>query len=590
MLLLKWLAAAWAALFFLVAAPVQAQSTIESLVMPGKVIQGHAKVEGECKKCHEPFDKTAQSTLCTECHKDVADDISKRLGYHGRITQKPCKECHTDHKGRDAKIVVLKEASFDHRLTDYLLRGKHADVRCASCHVAGKKYREASSKCADCHGKDDVHKGALGKVCANCHVEKSWKEIDFDHEETKFPLLGKHATTECRACHKNDKYKETPMECVACHKKDDKHKGSLGPKCGDCHNERTWVAGRFDHDKETQFPLKGKHATVKCASCHKGLVFKEKLLMTCIACHKKEDKHKERYGEKCESCHNEKSWKEITFDHSKDTKFALLGKHAKVKCDDCHKGFLYKDKVGNTCLACHKKDDKHEGKFGDKCESCHGESDWKTIKFSHDRDTKYPLKGKHAQVKCVSCHKGHLYNDKLQTMCISCHEKDDKHFGQEGKNCERCHTEKTWKVESFDHSKSKFPLLGRHIAVECKECHKSLKFKDAPSSCNGCHAKDDTHKGSLGPKCDTCHNARDWELWDFNHNKQTKFVLDGAHKKKKVTCASCHKSAAAPAPKIDATCVSCHRDEDVHDGTFGGRCERCHTTVNWKQLIKGVTN
>lgn len=56
-----------------------------------------------------------------------------------------------------------------------------------------------------------------------------------------------------------------------------------------------------------------------------------------------------------------------------------------------------------------KKDDEHKGRYGTKCESCHSDHDWKTDIFNHNRDTKYPLRGKHAEAKCESCHIGSLY-------------------------------------------------------------------------------------------------------------------------------------------------------------------------------------
>lgn len=501
---------------------VVAASLFESVVNPGKLIQGHAKYEGECKNCHEPFNKESQQLLCSECHKDIAADIKLGTGHHGRIARKPCRDCHTDHKGRDADIVNLDEARFDHRKTDYPLRGKHADekLRCAACHVTGTKYRAAPVRCEDCHTKHDVHRGALGKDCAQCHVEKSWHEVEFDHDATKFPLMGKHLKSECKACHKDTLFKDTPRQCVACHRKDDKHKGSLGLKCESCHNERSWAAARFDHTRDTKFPLKGKHDAAKCSGCHTGKVFKKDVPTTCVGCHRKNDTHKGRYGERCESCHAEQAWKELNFDHGRDTKFRLLGKHATVKCDTCHTGTLYQQK--------------------------------------------------------------------LQVACASCHEKDDKHRGQLGKECEKCHNETNWKEARFDHATARFPLLGMHLRVECGKCHATPAFRDAAKDCVGCHLANDVHKRTLGGKCETCHNARDWRVWDFNHNKLTQFILDGAHKGKKVTCASCHKSAEPPAPKIAQTCVSCHQRQDVHESSLGPYCDRCHSTVNWQQLLPGI--
>ncbi len=84
---------------------VYAQTVFESLVMPGPLAHGHAKLEGTCDKCHDPFTRQAQSKLCLNCHKDVAADRAKRVRYHGQepsAATKDCKHCHTEHKGREA--------------------------------------------------------------------------------------------------------------------------------------------------------------------------------------------------------------------------------------------------------------------------------------------------------------------------------------------------------------------------------------------------------------------------------------------------------------------------------------------------------
>ena len=50
------------------------------LLMPGKLIQGHAKYESDCANCHKPYDKAAQSGLCKDCHKAIAKDIAEKHG------------------------------------------------------------------------------------------------------------------------------------------------------------------------------------------------------------------------------------------------------------------------------------------------------------------------------------------------------------------------------------------------------------------------------------------------------------------------------------------------------------------------------
>ena len=570
------------------ACSIQAHAdSANDLLMPGQVIQGHMKYESECSNCHKPYDKAAQSGLCKDCHKDIGKDIAEKHGFHGLMQEeKPCKECHTEHKGRDARISKLNTVNFDHSTTGFELKGAHlsSKVLCKDCHSPQKKYRQAPTKCIGCHEKADKHKGGLGPECQNCHEEKDWKTTHFDHSKTKFPLLGKHIDVKCKACHPNDKFKETPLLCNECHKKDDKHKGHFGPKCETCHNEKSWKEIIFDHDKKTKYPLLGKHHEVKCVSCHKGDLYKEKLRTNCVSCHQKDDKHKGKFGPKCETCHIERGWKEIPFDHDRKTKFPLLGKHRDTKCTACHKGDIYKDKLKMDCLSCHQKDDKHKGNFGPKCETCHNEKSWKEIVFDHDKKTKYPLLGKHRDAKCVSCHKGDLYKDKLKSDCFSCHEKDDKHKGEEGKKCESCHHEESWKKVEFDHRISRFPLTGKHILVECKKCHLTVVFKDIKSDCWSCHDKQDVHKRTLGTGCDSCHNTRDWKDWDFDHDK-TSFKIDGKHKKLK--CIDCHNTPVRTKVVLAASCISCHEKDDKHDGAFGPQCDHCHVGLTWKTIKVG---
>ena len=584
---LLWLVALW--LCMAVSGEVRAQG-IESILAPGKLVQGHAKLENDCSQCHVKFDRKAQDGLCMSCHKEVSADMRARAGYHGRIKPQACNTCHTDHKGRSAQIVVLEKTQFDHNQTDYALRGKHQKVECEKCHVTGKKYREAPQDCNACHRKDDVHKGSLGARCADCHSDSGWKETTrFDHGKTRFPLTGKHVDAKCSACHKTADYKETPQTCIGCHRKDDdkSHKGQFGDKCESCHGTKGWKPSSFNHDVDTRYVLRGKHRAAQCADCHKGNLYRVKLSADCYACHKADDKHKESLGRDCASCHSERSWKEpARFNHDQ-TSFPLLGKHVQADCKDCHKSAMFKE-APKDCYSCHKKEDRHEGTLGKACADCHTERDWKTVagRFNHDL-TKFQLRNAHAdgKLKCSSCHKDIKSYRNTPLDCYSCHKKDDKHEGQQGRQCEQCHSDRSWKVDKFDHSASRFPLTGKHVAVACKDCHKTPLFKEAPRDCYACHKKDDRHKLKFGERCESCHNTRAWPIWDFDHDKRTKYRLEGAHKK--VKCESCHTQVAPKgkeAATSGTTCIACHRSDDAHDGQFGLRCETCHQIESWKKV------
>ena len=558
---------------------VRAQG-LESALAPGKLSAAHAKYEEDCQNCHVRFDRNAQDRLCMDCHKDVGRDAKGKLGFHGQMKPQACRTCHSEHKGREAQLASFDKNSFDHSATNFLLRGGHQKVECAKCHVPGKGYRVAARDCVGCHKKDDTHKGSLGAKCADCHTEVNWKQARFDHSTTAFPLTGKHEAVKCADCHKDTRYKETPHDCVACHKKDDKHKTRFGDKCDTCHATKDWKSVRFNHDTDTRYSLVGRHRAVKCESCHVGNLYRDKLTTICVDCHRKDDKHKGTLGTECARCHTERDWKEqAKFNHEK-TAFPLVGKHTAVQCKDCHKSTMFKE-APKDCVGCHRKDDTHKGSLGEACAQCHNERDWKKTSFDHAK-TQFPLLGKHIAATCASCHKSTNYKSTPKD-CYSCHQQDDKHQGQEGKACAQCHDEKAWKPAlKFDHGLSRFPLLAKHAQVECKLCHSDARFKNAKSECVACHVKDDKHKATLGPSCEQCHNARSWKAWDFDHDKRTKFSLDGKHQG--LACSTCHTRPTEGKVLASAQCVSCHAKDDAHDGSYGRQCQQCHVTATWRTI------
>lgn len=427
----------------------RAQNVFERMVMPGPLVEGHAKLEKDCANCHEPFARAGQTRLCLACHKQVAADREQSRGFHGRrpeAAKGECRTCHTDHKGRGTDIVQLDRQTLNHAFTDFELKGAHKSARCEGCHLPTVKFRDAPGRCIDCHKKTDPHKGRLGEKCDGCHSEETWRRVKaFDHSKTRFALSGAHEKVACATCHVGERYKDLPVACSSCHAIQDAHRGRYGTKCDTCHTPRTWTAVHFNHAKSTKFPL--------------------------------------------------------------------LGAHAKAKCDTCHKGDLYRDKLTATCIGCHKKDDPHGGQLGTRCAQCHNENGWRQ------------------------------------------------------------------KV-SFDHDLTRFPLVGLHAAVPCEACHRTPSFKDAPRACANCH-KDDHHAGRLGPQCAQCHNPNSWARWRFDHDRQTRFQLGGAHKG--LQCHACHQERIVSRITLNSTCYGCHATDDAHQGSFGRSCEKCHSTTSFKQ-------
>ncbi len=495
------------ALVLVLVTPAAAQSVIEKLISPGPLSAAHAKLELRCDACHANFDKAAQPKLCKDCHKAVAADIAAHKGFHGRFRPAlgACRSCHSEHAGRQKSIVRFDRAAFDHRFTDYPLKGRHKTLTCAQCHRAGEKFRAAPTACVSCHGRNDPHKGKLGKDCAACHGEGGWKPAKFDHAATRFPLMGAHAHAACAACHADKSFASASRECVSCHRKDDAHHGSLGQNCGSCHTAVAWKPARFDHGT-TGFALLGRHAAIACNACHTAPAGRVKLAKACISCHRKDDTHKGRNGPDCGQCHTAGNWKHSTFDHDR-TGFRLRGKHAAIACAQCHTAPPQQKKLATTCIACHARDDRHAGQLGTQCQQCHGEASWtQDVRFDHDLAA-FPLLGKHAALACKACHATPRFKDAAGT-CIGCHRKDDRHDGALGEQCATCHNPSSWQNAAFDHNtQTRFALTGAHTTLNCASCHRGGPMKIS-SKCIDCHRTDDVHQGGFGPRCEECHSTQ----------------------------------------------------------------------------------
>ncbi|MFV2055218.1 MAG: cytochrome C [Thiohalomonadales bacterium] len=492
---------------------------MEKALMPGPLTKAHADLEEKCTECHEFFKQGNQRDKCLACHdhENIAKDIKQKKGLHGRMpeaSEGDCKVCHRDHVGRDVSIIFLDEQTFDHKFTDFTLRGAHREVLCRSCHKKDKQYHQANKKCYDCHKEVEPHKGKLGKVCQSCHRESAWNDFQFDHSRTKFKLVGKHKGVDCRDCHPQERYLSIPKKCYACHKLDDKHKGRFGKNCKDCHKPSGWAKQVFDHDIDTDFKLLGAHHKVACAQCHKDNAFEVDLKRDCYSCHRLSDEHKGSFGKKCQDCHTEKSWSKVKFDHAK-TDFPLKGKHKKVICKDCHPGDVFKDKIKGDCYACHKQSDVHNGQQGKYCGDCHNEENWNNnVAFDHGL-TKFPLLGTHGSLACEECHTSTNFRD-ADPQCGSCHVDDDFHKRRLGRQCDICHISSDWKAWQFDHdSQTDFKLKGSHTKINCHACHQEPVNKPGDikldSGCYDCHANDDAHDGGFGRLCERCHNEESFD-------------------------------------------------------------------------------
>ena len=128
-------------------------------------------------------------------------------------------------------------------------------------------------------------------------------------------------------------------------------------------------------------------------------------------------------------------------------------------------------------------------------------------------------------------------------------------------SCKTCHSSKGWELDksiySFDHNTTKMPLLGQHTTIDCRQCHKSLVFKEAKTNCIDCH--NDMHQGTVGPDCSRCHNQISWLVNNINDiHRVSRFPLLGAHRT--ADCGQCHVSESLLRFDVaGVNCVDCHR-------------------------------
>ena len=504
---------------------------------PGELSKAHAHLEGltNCTKCHILGEKETTSK-CIVCHREIKNLISQKKGYHAssEVNGKKCAECHAEHFGRDFKMVRFDDKKFDHNLAGYKLEGKHAEVKCTDCHKTefiknkisqkkGDSYLGLGIECIYCH--PDFHQNTLPKNCTLCHDFNAFRPAKlFNHKNAKFVLAGKHQTVDCEKCHKIEQRNGQKFQqftgvafafCTDCH--EDIHKNKLGNDCLKCHTVFSFREvknlGNFNHDK-TNFPLLGKHISVDCKKCHKSSYSQPVKYKRCVDCHA--DYHEKQFQKNgispdCAECHSVNGFIPSSFGFKKHNqlKFKLEGAHMATPCFTCHKktekwNFA---NLGNRCIDCH--DNIHKNFMSEKyipegdCKKCHSVEVWNEVKFDHNT-TEFALLGKHANVSCRNCHfKADAENKPQQQFkwknqfCTNCH--NDIHFEQfkqNGKNdCERCHTNNSWKPEKFDHNTARFKLDGKHEGLACVKCHKPndtllknyivYKFKDI--SCASCH-------------------------------------------------------------------------------------------------------
>ena len=544
--------------------------------------------------------------------------------------------------------------------------------------------------------------GTFGDQCANCHSTRGWQytfstaKAVLLHDKTDFPLAGANRQVACKACHTsgdNDKLINDEIEharCDDCHA--DAHfeqltslpEGRDPADCGDCHDANSFLPTTYEaaRHQETAYALKGAHRVVACNLCHstsarlkdrdtapknllptsqpprKSLRSYARLkwsgpLQRCETCHR--DHHNEQFADVtdgCTACHTTTSFTDVDFDHNRDSRFPLLGKHGDVVCGACHQPsqlplsggspIQYRP-MSTACASCHP--DHHLGQFdkpplkdGDvatNCERCHSEDGFSEVLFNHDHEqsSSFALHGKHSATQCGRCHFDVALSPNesvarykpLPHACAGCH--IDPHSGTFNRytaqapgtklpvasqtdtaaaansaRCDECHSQRDWLPVEFPHVLTGFELTGRHQQVACGGCHKpnaiagpagnqARRTYPLPTgaACVGCHF--DAHRRQMGTASEQCHNTTRWSS-DFpvGAHDRTAFPLIGRHAM--IPCQECHGNQRESDYSTGTlACFSCHQTQydntsaisiDHRAANFSTQCRDCHNPWSFR--------
>jgi cytochrome b subunit of formate dehydrogenase len=408
------------------------------LISPGPLAAAHANDPrtARCEVCHEAM-KPPSNQACLACHQDIGGMMQNKSGFHGTL-QGECRTCHEDHRGRDVDLRPLNLATFNHKQARFTLEDKHQTLQCDQCHVD--------------HSPQPGERRFVGlkfQACTDCHTSP--------------------------------------------------HESAAPANCKQCHTERGWTGRElvFSHQRDTNFPLQGKHATVDCNQCHSPS--RAQLVL----------------ASSTSVLHQVKSLPDLRPTTQEAAKFRLTA-------------------VGSQCADCHV--DPHAPSLGSSCEQCHSPSGWtgRYLKFNHNTQTHFALIGQHAQVECVKCHQPVAPQAALAqapfaqapTDCERCHQ--EPHAGQfADASCTSCHNEQGWKGKFllFDHNRdAPFKIDALHSGVQCAACHVpsggAIQYRSTPTTCQQCHAPiasalagtiaggvkiaPDPHSGRI--QCIDCHN------------------------------------------------------------------------------------
>ena len=254
-----------------------------AMLSPGKLLDGHHKLDQQCKSCHNIFSGVSNDK-CISCHEldkigmdgDSLQYAADYVPFHQHLDSLRCIACHTDHLGRHPDLSLINK--FEHDMVSSTIINL-----CIRCHKTPS---------------DSLHL-KLTDDCRLCHATNNWEVSNFNHD------LITMDQTNCASCHA---------------KPDDAYHQNLTLGCDKCHTTNKWSPSTFDH---SDYFVLDKDHNVKCNTCHLNNNY---LVYTCYGCHehREQDMIDEHRKEgiinitDCASCHKSSDEHDIRINRSKD--------------------------------------------------------------------------------------------------------------------------------------------------------------------------------------------------------------------------------------------------------------------------------
>ena len=448
-----------------------------------------------------------------------------------------CRSCHTDHKGREcahrrARQAAVRPCADRLRAARQARQGRVRQVPRAGEEVLGRP----PADCNACHKKDDVHKGSLGTKCADCHTENDWKEAKFDHDKTRFPLTGQARRHQVRrlsqeghrlqgrAAHLHRLPQEgrqrqpratrasTARSATAA---TTPRPGSRRPSTTTATPSTRCAASTARPSAPTATPgnstrtssarpasIATRRTTTASRATRAAWAGTAPPATARAAGRKRASSTTTRPSSRC--------WA------STSTSSATTATRARTT-----------RKRRRTATAATRRTTSTRQRSAPSARPATSSATGRPrARASITTRREFKLRNAHAAktVQVQGLPQGpEALPRHADGLLLPATRRTTSTRASKARSARRATTTRTGR-RPFRPWPDALSAAGQAFKVECKDCHKSPRFKDAKIACVSCHLKDDVHKKTLGPACEQCHNARNWKAWDFDHDKRTKYA------------------------------------------------------------------